>query len=149
MCHACLTPFSCVSQCNCLGRQDERQGRRLLSLLMSHHALAFTMAASLLKHAMVWHPWSALPPTTSIGSQHPRGGERLRGAHPGPWQISHRDLFFYGIISCDCDIDLWGSLQVTYGSMIKLIQEKMKALAAPHDLIYCSSSSQHSVTWFR
>jgi len=33
--------------------------------------------------------------------------------------------------------------------MIKLIQEKMKALAAPHDLIYCSSSGQHSVTWFR
>jgi hypothetical protein len=32
--------------------------------------------------------------------------------------------------------------------MIKLMHEKMKALAAPHDLIYCSSSSHHSVTWF-
>jgi hypothetical protein len=44
----------------------------------------------------------------------------------------HRGFAFYGFISCDCDIDFWGGLQVMYlyGSMIKLMHEKMKALAA-------------------
>ena len=56
-------------------------------------------------------------------------------------------MLLYGFGS-GCDLDLRGRLQVTYGSVIKLMHEKTKHRLHSHDVPYGSGSGQQSVTGF-